>query len=48
MALPFLNKDGVSTQLFFNAIAGDLIFTSIIFGAYALLKTKSASSKALA
>ncbi len=48
MALPFLNKDGVSTELFVNAIAGNLIFSLIIFGAYALLKTKSASSKALA
>lgn len=48
MALPFLDKTGMSTNLFFRAIAGDLIFTSIIFSAYALLKTKSASSKALA
>jgi hypothetical protein len=48
MALPFYSKDGVGTELFFNAIIGDLIFSGILFGAYALLKNKVAATKAIA
>jgi len=34
MALPFYTHNG--TTFFFNAFAGDLIFSSLLFGAYAL------------
>jgi len=47
-AIPFYNKDGVSTGLFFNAIVGDLIFSGALFGAYALLKSRIAAPKAIA
>lgn len=46
MALPFYNKMG--TELFFNAILGDLIFSGVLFGAYALLKSNVLASKAVA
>jgi hypothetical protein len=48
MALPFLSKDGVSTELFFNSIVGDVIFSGILFGLYAMLKNKVLAPKAIA
>jgi hypothetical protein len=48
MALPFYTKDGVSTELFFNAFAGDLIFSGVLFGAYAVLKNRVSAPKAIA
>jgi len=49
MALPFYSKDGVATNLFFNSIAGDLIFSGILFGAYFALKNRTrAQNKAIA
>ncbi|WP_118950936.1 DUF6580 family putative transport protein [Taibaiella helva] len=47
-AIPFYNQDGVGTELFFNAIIGDLIFSGVLFGAYALLKNKVTASRAIA
>ncbi len=47
-ALPFYKQDGVSTGLFFNAIIGDLVFSGILFGAYALLKNRVTATKAIA
>lgn len=47
-AIPFYNKDGVSTELFFNALIGDLVFSGLLFGAYALLKNKVAAPRAIA
>jgi len=41
MALPFYTKMG--TTLFFNAFLGDLIGSSVLFGAYALLKQPAAA-----
>ncbi len=48
MALPFYTHDGISTQLFFNAILGDLIFSGIFFGAYVLFRNKVTSAKLVA
>lgn len=36
MALPFYTKEG--TQFFFNTFLGDMVFSGILFGAYAILK----------
>lgn len=46
MALPFYTKDG--TSLFLNAIVGDLIFSGVLFGAYAVLKNKVLAPKVIA
>lgn len=46
MALPFYTKEG--TNLFFNSIIGDLIFSGVLFGAYALIKNKVLAPKAIA
>lgn len=46
MALPFYNKMG--TELFFNAILGDLVFSGVLFGAYALLKNKVSAPNVIA
>src|SRR5690606_22006018 len=43
MALPFLTPNG--TELFFNSLVGTLIFSSIMFGIYALAKNKIAALK---
>ncbi len=47
-AIPFYKQDGVATELFFNAIIGDVIFSGVLFGAYALLKNRVSASKAVA
>lgn len=47
-AIPFYQKDGVSTGLFFNAIVGDLIFSGALFGIYALVKSRILAPKAIA
>lgn len=36
MALPFYTKEG--TNFFFNTFIGDLVFSGLLFGAYAVLK----------
>ena len=36
MALPFYTKEGSS--FFFNTFIGDLVFSGLLFGSYALLK----------
>ena len=46
MALPFLTKDG--TNLFFNSLVGTLICSGVLFGAFALLKSKVSPQKSLA
>lgn len=46
-AIPFLKQDGIATELFLNAIIGDLVFSGILFGAYALLKNKVTTAKAV-
>ena len=46
MALPFYTKDG--TELFLNSLIGDLIFSGVLFGAYAALKNKVVAPKAIA
>lgn len=47
-AIPFYQKDGVSTGLFFNAIIGDMIFSGVLFGVYAVLKNRVMAPKAIA
>lgn len=47
-AIPFYQHDGVATNLFFNAIVGDLIFSGVLFGAYAIIKNKVIAPKAIA
>lgn len=46
MALPFLTPQG--TELFFNSLVGTLVFSGILFGAFALLKSRVANEEAVA
>jgi hypothetical protein len=45
-ALPFYNKFG--TELFAGTFIGDLAYSSVLFGAYAILKNKIFAPKAIA
>lgn len=47
-ALPFYRNDPMSTELFFRSFAGDLIFSAVLFGAYAALKEAVSAPKAMA
>jgi hypothetical protein len=46
MALPFYSTQG--SELFLNAFVGDLLFSGILFGAYALLKSRFVAPRAIA
>jgi len=45
-ALPFYNQ--FSSELFLGTFAGDLAYSALLFGAYALLKSKATSPKVIA
>lgn len=46
MALPFYTSQG--SELFVNAFVGDLLFSGVLFGAYALLKSRFVAPRAIA
>lgn len=46
-AIPFY-KNEFATELFLNGIAGDIIFSGVLFGAYALIKNKVIAPEAIA
>lgn len=46
-AIPFYKND-FATELFLNGIIGDIVFSGILFGAYALIKNKVIAPKAIA
>jgi len=46
-AIPFY-KNEFATELFLNGIVGDIIFSGILFGAYAFIKNKVIASEAIA
>jgi len=45
MAIPFYTPYG--SEMFFNAFIGDIIYSSILFGAYALIKSYAFDKKVL-